>query len=1125
MKSRAFTGGKRWLRSRRTLSTILSVALLSGTFVFVDQSSNLNSAKASATIAASNATLDATGTKVTITYTSTTGALGTTTALPTAFSIAGAGSPVTVNDVAVSNLTIVLTLNKPIEKGKTVTVSYVAPTSDPATSNNAIQDSAGVDAVSFSAKAITNNSAIPALSSITAIAAAGTSIVLNYASATLITTATNATYTAPASAFKVLNGGVEIAVSSVTTTATAVTLTLASPVGQGKTVVVEYTAPAIQSPVTTTNAAIQDTSGNDAISFSTTTTTVTVTNNSTVDQTAPAFSSAAVPAAGNQVTVTYTDTNALASTAAQLPTPAMFDVTANGNSISVSSVTLSTKTYTLNLASLIDSNDVVKVTYNAPTDVAGTGNAAIQDATGNDAPSVTNQAVTNGSSVPALTAIDVDTTGKIITLTYSEAMSSTVPATSAFTVTNNGNAITPSAVALGTNTSTIVITLPTAIGAGRTANLGYTAPAVNNAVAAGAIQDAAGYDALAIPSSTTPISITNGSTVDQGGPVIVSGESSGTTTANDNKFLLTFDRNLACGTSAVPLLSQFAFTLNGSATSPTTIACSAKTLTFTYGSTTAMIGTGWPISVTYTPPTVNDAATDAAVQDASGFNGAGFTISTSAGTFTNKSTTDLTRPVLNTAEVNSAGTALLLTFNETMSGTLAYNTAFSVQVNGTTVTVGTPTASTPFTVEALTALGLTGVTTENIVQFATMLITTPSAGADTVAELQTIVTTVAAAQLAAVALIKNYTGEGTTAPTATDFLAAGVNFGSAQVTPDLMNFINGFLEIIPADSSDSLAEIQAIVDAALAIRAGADGIANRNVNLTAAQYQLLGFTDVETDADAAAKNIIIDSMNLSTFTGIDSPVIANVYGSDTSLTLNVTPPVVPAGVVVDHYVYTVSRSGTTIWTDYQDAGSDPSALQVEGLVNKTAYNVKVRAVTAVGPSRVSAPKPGTPSAVYVDRPSTADNPDTTSLSDNRSLNGTFGVVNFSDGSGFDIDKKGNLRVHMRSYYLMSTKGTVKATYKVGNKKVTWTCNVTPFGNVKKMKSMPKKRMVTLQKKPCVMPKALIAAMKLGPVTVRANLKVSRFYPLTAKPVITYKGKKKVFKPLTRKLNLKMGKLR
>ena len=82
--------------------------------------------------------------------------------------------------------------------------------------------------------------------------------------------------TASASNFAVTVAGASRSVSSVAVTGSTVVLTLASAVSPGQSVSVAYTAPSSDS--STSNAAIQDSSGNDAASFDTSSGAVTVAN-------------------------------------------------------------------------------------------------------------------------------------------------------------------------------------------------------------------------------------------------------------------------------------------------------------------------------------------------------------------------------------------------------------------------------------------------------------------------------------------------------------------------------------------------------------------------------------------------------------------------------------------------------------------------------------------------------------------------------------------------------------------------------------------------------------------------------------------------------------------------------
>jgi uncharacterized repeat protein (TIGR02059 family) len=225
--------------------------------------------------------LDATGRSLTLTFSEP---LATATAVAGDFEVLVDGLEEVVDTVTVSGDTVVLAFQTVIEGNLPVTVSYMAPPADSAPTNNAIQDTSGNDSLAFSGVNVVNNSTTdtrpPVLRTLSpnqpVVSANGLSLTLTYSEAL------NSTSAVP-SDFEVIVNGVTRSVTTVVASGSTVVLTLATPVGQGQTVTASYTAPGADS--SDTNSAIQDATGNDAVSFST----VTVTNNSTVDQTSPVF--------------------------------------------------------------------------------------------------------------------------------------------------------------------------------------------------------------------------------------------------------------------------------------------------------------------------------------------------------------------------------------------------------------------------------------------------------------------------------------------------------------------------------------------------------------------------------------------------------------------------------------------------------------------------------------------------------------------------------------------------------------------------------------------------------------------------------------------------------------------
>lgn len=306
-----------------------------------------------------------------------------------AFSVLVGGVARGVSSVAVNAgaKTVTLTLASAVAFGETVTVAYADPTAG--NDVNAIQDAAGNDAASLSATTVTNNS-----TDVTAPVFAGAAV----NTATLVLTYTeqdmlDASNPPPTSAFNVMVEGAPRAVSAVAVNAASktVTLTLASAVAQGQEVTVAYTDPTGGNDV----AAIQDRSGNDAVTFGAT----VVTNNTpAADITAPVFASAAVN--GTSLVLNYADANLLDE--ANIPGAGAFEVLVNSivDAVIAVDVDATARTVTLTLATAVTAGQTVTVAYTDPT--AGNDVAAIQDAAGNDAPTLGPTTATNNSPLALL---------------------------------------------------------------------------------------------------------------------------------------------------------------------------------------------------------------------------------------------------------------------------------------------------------------------------------------------------------------------------------------------------------------------------------------------------------------------------------------------------------------------------------------------------------------------------------------------------------------------------------------------------------------------------------------------------------------------------------------------------
>jgi uncharacterized repeat protein (TIGR02059 family) len=341
-----------------------------------------------------SAATDTAGTTVTLTYSD---ALSTTTAAGSDFAVLVGGVSRSVSGVAVSGSTVVLTLASPaVESGQSVSVAYTDPTGSNDT--NALQDSAGNDAATLAATSVTNSSTVDTtgpsfVSASTDVA--GSAVTLTFSESLSATTA-------GAGAFSVVVNGSAITPSSVSVSGFTVVLAITPAVQTGDAVTFTYTDPTNDND---TNA-VQDTSGNDVGSISST----SVTNASTTDTRVPTFESAVTNAAGTTITLTYSE--ALSATTA---VGSDFTVLVGGVSRSVSGVVVSGSTVVLTLASAVGAGQSVSVAYTDPTGSNDTN--ALQDAAGNDAATLAATSVRNNVLAPTPSGTSTSTTSTSTTTT------------------------------------------------------------------------------------------------------------------------------------------------------------------------------------------------------------------------------------------------------------------------------------------------------------------------------------------------------------------------------------------------------------------------------------------------------------------------------------------------------------------------------------------------------------------------------------------------------------------------------------------------------------------------------------------------------------------------------------
>ena len=249
--------------------------------------------------------------------------LGSPSPPKSAFSITADGSPISIGNITRGNsgLLNLLSLSPVIGKGQRVRLEYTDPTTGD--DSNAIQDTDGVDAASFTVTVGNQSTVTLAALSEAEVLANGQVIALTFSRNLDF----SGTFTATIrDAFSVTVDGTANAVTGFSGSGDTATLTMAETIAGGQTVVVGYDRSDAGSEAlgTSSTKLVADfTTGENSVPA--------VTNNSTAG---PArLASATVDAAGTAVTLTFNkDLNALTGTAS-IGLNGWFTVTADGGGI------------------------------------------------------------------------------------------------------------------------------------------------------------------------------------------------------------------------------------------------------------------------------------------------------------------------------------------------------------------------------------------------------------------------------------------------------------------------------------------------------------------------------------------------------------------------------------------------------------------------------------------------------------------------------------------------------------------------------------------------------------------------------------------------------------------------
>ena len=394
-----------------------------------------------------------------------------------------------------------------------------------------------------------------------------------------------------------------------------------------------------------------------------------VTNGSTLDITAPTLSSSTLSTNGKVITLTFDE--ALASQSSPADILAGFTVTAGDTTIASSNITASQATsdtqvlLTLDDAVAIGDGQDVTVTY-----AATSGNHTDADNSSDSRVELADfvAAVTNSSTLditaPTLSSSTLSTNGKVITLTFDEALasqSSPADILAGFTVKAGDTTIASSNITASQATSDtqVLLTLDdaVAIGDGQDVTVTYAATSGNHT-------DADNSSDSRVELADFVAAVTNGSTLDITAPTL----SSSTLSTNGKVITLTFDEALASQSSPADILAGFTVKAGDTTIASSNITASQATsdtqVLLTLDDAVA-IGDGQDVTVTY-------AATSGNHTDADNSSDSRVELADFVAAVTNNSTRDIVAPNVlfsdSATEVAANGTDITLKFSEGLAG-------------------------------------------------------------------------------------------------------------------------------------------------------------------------------------------------------------------------------------------------------------------------------------------------------------------------------------------------------------------------------------------------------------------------------------------------------------------------
>jgi hypothetical protein len=220
--------------------------------------------------------------------------------------------------------------------------------------------------------------------------------------------------------------------------------------------------------------------------------------------------------------------------------------------------------------------------------------------------------------------------------------------------------------------------------------------------------------------------------------------------------------------------------------------------------------------------------------------------------------------------------------------------------------------------------------------------------------MQTITTSAVSTfndRTAALAVISGYADNTSApAPTLSDFVAAGIT----GVDSSNLSLINSLIASLSGSDVDTTAELQAVIDAYLAVLAAADELRNNNATLTSTQFAALGMSEIDSSVEVSLMNRVLDTASSTQVdTGAELQALGDTVAGIfiTAAGGNASPALTAAGLAAIGLTGVTSSNLAAILGAIAGTADDGSGVdtlvELQALIDRIVADAKASALAII----------------------------------------------------------------------------------------------------------------------------------------------------------------------------------